>query len=402
VNGGRRLRQVLLVLLVLATAPVAFAVLIGQRPPDWVPQRLVTFGFDVRLATAPFAKKMISLSRGSVRDKRVHLVHPDRELQIVVGEVRLAGSLFGPAEEGENRPGVLLLHGSTPEGRRMGLYRIIASSLADRGYVVLTIDQRGFGQSSRPADPARPDAFDYEGDAVAALAYLSKLPGVDTTRLEVIGHSFGVGTALAAGLSRPKARRIAVLGPGPPGLEPPSDPPARPPAEEAPTAVAARSTGRNYMARRAYRYGSRQWSAGVRYVGQPKPLEALLAPETPRMPVLVVTDAFEPESTREALRAWQQVVPGETRLVVAERADHYLNTAGFGPAVIYDARAVGSVVDEIDAWFGRSAAGCSVAGACESPGAPLLQLLAAKVLSLLWFAAFLVLGVRRRPEGWSR
>jgi pimeloyl-ACP methyl ester carboxylesterase len=404
VRRGRTWLLVLLGLAALVLSPIAFAAWAGQRPPDWLPTPMVTFAFDVRLATAPLAKKMASISRGSLLDKRVYLAASGEQVRFASERVQLVGSLYGSGPEAA-RPGVLLLHGSTPEGRRMGLYRILAESLAQHGYAVLAIDQRGFGQSLPSPEPERPDAYDYVGDAVRALAFLARRPGVDSSRLNVVGHSFGVGIALTAGLMEPRTRSIVVLGPGAPRppLEPrpvePVEPIPPPPARvvvEAPRPDPAR----HYMARRAQRYGSMAWVAGVEYIGQPLSLEAHAAGELSgpgHKPLLVVTDAFEPTETHLALARWQQTLGGPNRLLIASRADHYLNTAGFGRVVIYDSRAVGEVLAEMDRWFGGSTAGCAARAACAWPGVPLVLVLAALVLIALLFV-FLILRLRQRSS----
>jgi pimeloyl-ACP methyl ester carboxylesterase len=391
-------------LLVLILAPIAFAGWVGQNPPDWVPTPLVTFAFDVRLATAPLAKKAISLSRGSPLDKRVYRSRSGEDARFASGNVEIVGSLYRPGEGEGAMPGVLLLHGSTPEGRRMGLYRIMAEALAERGYVVLAIDQRGFGESAPAADPRRGDAFDYVGDAVRALAYLAAQPGVDSMRLSVIGHSFGVGIALTAGLSEPRTQGIVIISPGAPGPAPPAgtDAQARaedvahaeahvdsevdaeaetragPPPEDPDLDAPRGSRSRNYMARRAFRYGSTVWVPGVHYIGQPVPLEGHAAGDLAdpgAKPLLIVTDAFEAAETIAALEAWEQTLRGPSRLLVAPRADHYLNTAGWGPIVVYDVRAVAGLIGEIDGWLGGSGAGCAVRGGCVWPGVQVVVLL---------------------------
>lgn len=413
-------------LLVLILAPIAFAGWVGQNPPDWVPTPLVTFAFDVRLATAPLAKKAVSLSRGSPLDKRVYLSRPGEDARFASGNVEIVGSLYGSGQGDGARPGVLLLHGSTPEGRRMGLYRIMAEALAERGYAVLAIDQRGFGESAPAAEPHREDAYDYVGDAVRALAYLAARPGVDSMRLSVVGHSFGVGIALTAGLSDPRTQGIVIISPGAPG--PPPAPAgahteahaeavaraethvegvvdaeavarAEPPTEDPDLDAPRGSRSRNYMARRAFRYGSTVWVPGVQYIGQPVPLEEHAAGDLAdpgAKPLLIVTDAFEAAETIAALEAWEQTLRGPSRLLVAPRADHYLNTAGWGPIVVYDVRAVAALIGDIDGWLGGSAAGCAARGGCVWPGVQVVVLLVWLVAGV---AVVLVVSVvlRRRP-----
>jgi pimeloyl-ACP methyl ester carboxylesterase len=397
--SGTRPRQLwvltLAAVVFAGVAPIGFAGWVGHSPPDWLPTPLVTFAFDVRLVTAPTAKKLISVSRGSLLDKRVHLAGVGEEVRFPSGSVQLTGGIYRGYSYAAPLPGILLIHGSTPEGRRMGIYRVLAEALAERGYMVLAIDQRGFGRSRAAPDPRSPDAFDFVGDALRALAYLAVVPGVDSTQLNVIGHSFGVGAALTAGLLEPRNRGIVIMGPGAPdpGWRAAEETEAPVQAEEEP---GSHSAARHYMARRALRYGSISLQPGVDYVGQPMSLDqhgvgALAAPD--HKPLLIVTDAFEPEETLAALRTWQQGLRGQSRLLIVPDADHYLNTAGWGALVVYDARAVSGIVDEIDRWLRGSPGGCAAMGTCARSGWPLIWVLA---LVLAGFIVMLILAVRLR------
>jgi predicted acyl esterase len=58
--------------------------------------------------------------------------------------LKLAASVYTEGAA-ERRPAIVLLHGNTHRGRRLPLYKVLASRLAERGYVVLTLDRAGFG-----------------------------------------------------------------------------------------------------------------------------------------------------------------------------------------------------------------------------------------------------------------
>jgi pimeloyl-ACP methyl ester carboxylesterase len=378
-------------LLALLVAPISFAALVGQRPPDWLPTPLAHFAFDVRLATAPLAKKLISTTHGSPLDKRVYVAGAGQRVSFESGGVQLTASLYRRGATDVGRPAVLLLHGSTPEGRRMGLYRIMADALADRGYVVLAIDQRGFGQSAPAPDPSRADAYDYIGDAVRSLSWLARLPGIDSSRVSVAGHSFGSGVALDAGLASAHADAIVVMGTNPEALLQPTAS-AGPPRGE---------RDRSYFARRAYRYGSMVGAPGVEYIGQPQRLSPVLEgrlAEADHNPILLVADDAEPADALAAFATWEDALPGPSRLVVAERADHYLNTAGFGAVVVYDARVLDQVIGEVDRWLGGSATGCAGAGTCTWPGTPFLLLVIIVLVLLAAVAAILYVRMRSAPQ----
>ena len=109
---------------------------------------------------------------------------------------------FGPS----NRDGSLDGNGNPP-------YRDIARALAERGVMVLRYDKRGIGRSQGPT-LAWLDARPLASDAVAAARRLVRLPGVDTRRVTLIGHSQGGDLALEAARTAPATRVVTLSAPG--------------------------------------------------------------------------------------------------------------------------------------------------------------------------------------------
>lgn len=104
----------------------------------------------------------------------------------------ITGYLSKPAGEGR-RPAIVLLHGC---GGLSLFHRREAEALRDWGYVVLAPDSftpRGLKDA---CVPERRDIAPRIEDAFGALAYLSKFPFVDPTRIAVLGYSHGGGIAL--------------------------------------------------------------------------------------------------------------------------------------------------------------------------------------------------------------
>jgi dipeptidyl aminopeptidase/acylaminoacyl peptidase len=127
---------------------------------------------------------------------------------------RLAATLFRPPDmQGdERRPAVLLCHGWG--GVQAGLVPY-AEAFAAAGYVAMTFDYRGIGESdgkvvvldSLPKEATEAtvrvqvirdlvDPFDWAWDVRHCLDYLEGEPGVDTSRIGLWGTSFGGGVAL--------------------------------------------------------------------------------------------------------------------------------------------------------------------------------------------------------------
>ncbi|GJG89363.1 epoxide hydrolase [Gemmatimonadetes bacterium T265] len=97
------------------------------------------------------------------------------------------------AELGEG-PAVLFVHGFPDTWRG---WRRQMEAVAGAGYRALALDNRGYGESSRPDDPARYTQFYSVGDLVGVLALL----GVEHATL--VGHDFGAATVWSAAMMRP-------------------------------------------------------------------------------------------------------------------------------------------------------------------------------------------------------
>jgi pimeloyl-ACP methyl ester carboxylesterase len=81
-------------------------------------------------------------------------------------------------------PGVVVIHGSLQNKEWVMAFGI---ELARRGFVVLTIDANGHGNSEAGS-----------GSGAAALDYITSLDYVDDTQIGLIGHSMGGGIAWSA------------------------------------------------------------------------------------------------------------------------------------------------------------------------------------------------------------
>lgn len=127
--------------------------------------------------------------------------------------VRLAGDLFLPPDlnAGERRAGIVLCHGYT--GVRSIYLPDNARVLAEAGYVVLTFDYKGWGDSEGPKTRLAP--YSRVADVQAALTFLSVQPAVDPVRLGIYGTSYGGATVVWTAAVDPRvACVVAVVGIG--------------------------------------------------------------------------------------------------------------------------------------------------------------------------------------------
>jgi hypothetical protein len=126
---------------------------------------------------------------------------------------RLVGDLYYPEHlaAGERRAGIVLCHGYTgvkdlylPDNARV---------LTEAGYVAMTFDYKGWGESEGPRSRLAP--YGRVADVQAALTFLGALPEVDPERLGIYGTSYGGATVVWVGAVDPRVRCVvSVVGIG--------------------------------------------------------------------------------------------------------------------------------------------------------------------------------------------
>ncbi len=105
-------------------------------------------------------------------------------------------------------PGIVYIHGYQNNREISDAFAI---ELARRGFVVLSIDAIGRGNSGIPCDPAAPD-FDQTYGGRASLETLRALPYVDSTRVGLMGHSLGAEMAYTIALDDPAVGALGISG----------------------------------------------------------------------------------------------------------------------------------------------------------------------------------------------
>lgn len=110
-------------------------------------------------------------------------------------------------------PAVILLHGSSPWGRKAGLMRLLGTRLAQRGWWVIAPDARGFGDTEDPTNINDPDSWRTSGDLGRVIDYIAETGEVDLQTIIVVGHSLGANHALESGLDEPRVKGLVLIGP---------------------------------------------------------------------------------------------------------------------------------------------------------------------------------------------
>lgn len=138
---------------------------------------------------------------------------PSQPISFYSEGVKLAGDLFLPPDlkTGERRAGIVLCHGYT--GIRALYLPDNARVLNEAGYVVLSFDYKGWGDSEGPKSRLAP--YSRVADVQAALTFLAAQPMVDANRLGLYGTSYGGATVVWVAAVDPRVKCVvSVVGVG--------------------------------------------------------------------------------------------------------------------------------------------------------------------------------------------
>ena len=111
-------------------------------------------------------------------------------------------------------PAVLLVPGTGPVDRDeivsgVPIFRQLAWTLTDRGFVVARYDKRGFGQSGGRAESAT--LVDYAQDVREMVRYLQRREDVDRDRIVAVGYGEGGWIGLLAARRENRIRGLALV-----------------------------------------------------------------------------------------------------------------------------------------------------------------------------------------------
>lgn len=265
------------------------------------------------------------------------------EIEFFSRNIRLKGTLYTPRRWMSGKsPAIAFCHGGTQIGRKLAIYVIAARQLAERGYVVLTFDFRGFGESDDPPRFESASDLDFTQDVSAALSYLAKSNAVDADRLFLVGHSFGAGVVLPASVKDARIRKTVSISP-------------------------PRNTQRLQYGKDALdpMYPTKRLSADMGIAPPIAPeifyphLREYAAEEILRYPnhppLLLIDGSLETMADRHFLKSVALQLREPKRYVTIQGADHYYGTRrdqnGAAGDLAHDAAPMSAMVSEIDAWL---------------------------------------------------
>lgn len=230
------------------------------------------------------------------------------------GECTLAADWYLPGRA--NGVGLVFLHGSSTSGRHLHLYGELGRALAMRGYTILNLDLRGYGDADDPPRFDDPAAYDFVGDATRAASYVRhQRYGKKIPTWLLAGHSKGGGVALRAGLESADIQGVVSISPGRRIRQRFFDP--------------ADPGQLKYLQRRK----TKDMELPV-----PIPLELLdsildsydidrFRGQTLEKPVLYIEGSREPDDDLAFSQDWVASLRGPVTHVLIPRADHYFGTA---------------------------------------------------------------------------
>lgn len=119
---------------------------------------------------------------------------------------KIIGNLYGDLNAEDKKPAIILCHGFA--GVKELLLPNFAQKFSKNGYIVLTFDYRGFGESEGTRSSILP--FRQVEDIRAAISFMASLKVVDADRIALWGTSLGGANVLDV-ISRDKRVKAATV-----------------------------------------------------------------------------------------------------------------------------------------------------------------------------------------------
>lgn len=123
-----------------------------------------------------------------------------------LGEI-LVGLETRPDEDINKYPTVILVHGFEASKEEDGMFDDIAKNLADNGILVYRFDFSGRGESE--GDYTNTSLSKQRDDLKSILDFVKSQPLVDTTRVGILGQSFGTPTSITL---HPNIKSLVLMG----------------------------------------------------------------------------------------------------------------------------------------------------------------------------------------------
>lgn len=268
---------------------------------------------------------------------------PTRVVHFYSDSLRIVGDLFEPESAdkiGVKPPCILLLHGAGPLHRKTRIIQVLARKFCGKGYVVLAIDFRGYGDSQDPPSFS-PKNFDFAKDILSSINYLINNVNIDTSKIYIIAHSFGAGVAISYMIkygSINKAKKMVLIGP------------PRRVAERIMGANAAESSFFVERANKDMDLPYRITLPEIKIIGEHTNIEELVSMPH-HIPLFLIDGEKESKNDLKALREIVANSLPQTNYWTVPGTGHYLNTYYSHGILWYEGDAVPEFVNRVDKWL---------------------------------------------------
>lgn len=133
-----------------------------------------------------------------------------KEIKITVtnefGE-KLVGLEATPLIEEEKYPAVVLVHGFGVTKEESGMFDNLAKKLSESGFLVYRFDFSGCGESE--GDYSETSLTKLKSDLSSILEFVQSQPQVDSSRIGILGQSFGTATTITL---KPRVKCLIMTG----------------------------------------------------------------------------------------------------------------------------------------------------------------------------------------------
>lgn len=252
------------------------------------------------------------------------------------GPFNLVGHVLTPVKYPSHNA-IIISHGSNILGSDLILYKEMAGRFAKKGYIVLTFDYRGYNKSPDPKDIKCANDLNFTTDLINAVSFIKSYSN-SLDLVILVGHSFGGGVVVSAGIKDSRVDKIVSISPG-----------RR--AEElffGPNA----SLGPKWIQKRVTKDMQLKVPIPLELIGEiNKPIIVEYYKEHLfKKPILFIDGEFEPSKDREFLKNYVKSIKALKKdYITISDADHYFGTRGL--TKIIDSSIIQQLVDEIDAWI---------------------------------------------------
>lgn len=262
-----------------------------------------------------------------------------RKVSFYSDSLKITGDLY---EAEIKKPAcIVLLHGTHKLGRKQPVILSLAKELQKLNYTVLAIDFRGYNESEVPRKITSAKDIDFGKDAISAIDFLVQKTNIDTSKVYVLGHSFGAGAALSAQWRDSRIKKVILFGP--------------------PRRVTERII--NSFNDESYRLLSRQITNMASKVEADT---AILLKEAQNrnienyinqfsipghIPIFLIDGGNEDIKDKEFLKnIYEEIIPPKEYWTVPN-VNHYLNTGIFWGKPVYNDTVLNLFVHRIDEWI---------------------------------------------------